>query len=534
MGSDGSGSEEGRFWLNLSFTLVAFLLITVSVYEPAFSGPFISDDRLYIVKNPYVRKFEPSMLPRLFDPAGDAVHFSTGNYAPVHILAHAVEWRLFGEDVRGYRAVNVALHCLNAVLLAALLHAAGISQLWAIVAASLFLVHPANVEAVAWISQLKSVLGLGFALTALLAFRRHPIAGGLLFVLGLLSKGIAGFALPFAAAMVWAWHRAGVATRGHALGLGVWTLALALFAVPQLAATSIMGRSFVPLYPDASSHVRSIFAIGARYLAMAATGYGTSAYHEPEVASSLDPWWWAGLCGALVLSGRIAWTLRRGREEAAWWLGAAAAFVPISQLIPFYFGMADRYLYFILPGLLGGAFACGGDLLGRIAANRRLLRVAAVVAAGILGLQFASHSWVRAGMWTSEYRLLGDATRQYPNGATAHYTRALVAMSEGDADEALAQLEEATERGYHFVCSYHILDIARRQIDFVEQRSITSQRAVIRLSQAYFLLGELDHSIELLEESLRQGGPLQEEALIRLEVIRRERTARRRASDSVE
>jgi predicted membrane-bound dolichyl-phosphate-mannose-protein mannosyltransferase len=78
-------------------------------------------------------------------------------------------------------------------------------------------VHPANVEAVVWISQLKSLLALCFALTALLLFRNRPIWAGLPFVLGLLSKASAAFALPFAAVMVWSWLRARRDTRRHVL-----------------------------------------------------------------------------------------------------------------------------------------------------------------------------------------------------------------------------------------------------------------------------------------------------------------------------
>ena len=76
------------------------------------------------------------------------------NYAPVHLLLHAFEWSLFGENVRGYHLVNLGVHALAALLLAIFFRRTGIPRNAALGAAAIFLVHPANVEAVAWISQL--------------------------------------------------------------------------------------------------------------------------------------------------------------------------------------------------------------------------------------------------------------------------------------------------------------------------------------------------------------------------------------------
>jgi hypothetical protein len=331
--SSGPGLRDSII-MSAAFGLIAFV-----VFGPGLSGPFLSDDHLYIEQNPYVTNFEIGMLPSLFDPAGDAVYFATGNIAPLHILGHAAEWRALGTDVRPYHIVNLAIHCLNAVLLVLLLASAGIRQPWATIAGALFLVHPANVETVIWISQLKSLLALAFALVALLVFRRYPLLSAGLFVCALLSKAIAAFALPFAAARLWSWHRSGDAQRRQAIGLGIWTLSLAIFAVPQLAATRAMGSAFVPEYADLAAQIRTIFSIGARYLAMAVSGFGTSAFHEPGVSDWNDPWWWSGLAAACLLGSRIVWTLRNAREEAAWWIAAVAAFAPISQWLPFYFGM---------------------------------------------------------------------------------------------------------------------------------------------------------------------------------------------------
>ena len=39
------------------------------------------------------------------------------NYAPVHLVLHALEWQFFEAEVFGYHVVNVLLHALAALLL---------------------------------------------------------------------------------------------------------------------------------------------------------------------------------------------------------------------------------------------------------------------------------------------------------------------------------------------------------------------------------------------------------------------------------
>jgi len=541
--------SEFATWLLI---FVSFAALCLCVYRVALNGPFISDDALYIQSNPYVRMPVPNLVGAVFDPAGEARFSAGGNYAPVHLLAHALEWRVWGSEVFGYHVVNVVLHALCATLLVALLHASAIPKLAAILGGTLFALHPANVEAVAWISQLKSLLAMAFALAALLLFRRHPLASALPFALALLSKAAAVFALPMAAAFFWSWRRRGGTGRAHALALALWIAVFAAYAPAQYTAFDTMGRAFAEPDADAWSQVRSIAAIGSRYLVMAATGYGTSAFHEPEpVRDLLDPWWLAGLVLGPALLWRIAATLRRRREEAAWWLGAAVAFAPVSQIFPFYYAMADRYLYFILPGLLGGALLAGSDLLARHEPRHaKPQRWAAVVTAAacamsvLLSARFGFHAEARASLWTDADRLAIDAIGQYPNGTTAEYVRGMFAAHEGDADRALEHLRAAADRGYHHVVSYQtdprlaplhsdprflelVRDIAGRHIAFARERGFSSQTQLRSVAAAHYFRGEVDEAIETYERAVRIGGPLDSILLQEMEEIRQRRADQR-------
>jgi hypothetical protein len=86
----------------------------------------------------------------------------------------------------------------------------------------------------------------------------------------------------------------------------------------------------------------------------------------------------------------MLFAMRRRREESAWWVGAAAGWLPVAQIgTTFIHPMADRYLYFALPGLIGGCGFAARDALrrhgrrlrcGRAARNQRRGPAAALFA----------------------------------------------------------------------------------------------------------------------------------------------------------
>jgi tetratricopeptide (TPR) repeat protein len=536
-------ARASDLWLRVAF-FAASLAICLVVYRAALDGPFVSDDLLYLVNNVAVRDLGRTGLPALFDPAGAAT-LEVGNYAPLLLLVHAAEWRAFGTDVRAYHVVNIVLHALCATLLLTLLGRSGVARGMALFAAGLFLLHPANVEAVAWISQLKSVLALALALGALLTLERHPLAATLLFAAALLTKAIAAFALPVAAGLAWASASPARGLR-RAIWLAVWGLVLALLAAPQLAATDQIGRAWAPPHADLAAHARFVAWIGWRYLVLAATGLGTSAFHEPGPVGWLSPGWVLGALAGLALLARSATALRCRSPEAAFWLGALAAFAPVSQLIPFYFALGDRYLYFMLPGLLGGAALLAQRRL--YATPERVRRAGSLLALSML-VVFALLSQQRAALWRDEFLLLADSAAHYPQGGTAHFVRAVIATHRGRHDRAIAELRSSADRGYHFMRGFHsepmlaplrsredfqalMRDIARRQIAYAEERHFHTPPQLRGVAAAHLYLGDFDRAIEIYERAIRQGGPHQSILIDELQIARDRRAEARAAGEA--
>jgi hypothetical protein len=526
----GSGVDSVRAAAEWSFAgwlwlAVLFLGAALLVYRPAFDGPFLSDDMHYVANNPYVHELSAENVLVILDPSGPAT-LAIVNYAPAQLLLHAVAWSAFGSETRGHHILNVVLHSVASALLAALLASCGVPVVAAAVGGGLFLLQPANVEAVAWVSQLKSTLALVLSLAALLAWRRWPALGSVLFAFALLAKATAAFALPVA--LLLDWTRTG---RVRWRWVGLWSLVFAAYAITELSAHQRSGAAEAALYETPLVLLRTVVAIAGRYLVMGTTSIGVSAFHEPDPATSwLDPWWLGSLV-ALALLGWRAWVVLRRREtELAWWVWALIAFVPVSQVFPFLYPVADRYLYFILPGLLGGALLAGRESLLRFfpepdrrrGAGRALLALALVLAA-----LFAIRSHERARLWRSSALLVAEAAANYPEGKAGLIQAAKRAALVGDAPAAVAALRRASERGYNRFeqvatdpgwdpvrrdpgFQQLLRDMAGSWIERARSKGDLTQNEVWTLAHAHIARAEIDAAAAELRRAVEMGGPYTE------------------------
>ena len=158
-------------------------------HGPALGGDFIWDDHDMLAGNPLVTQ---APLVELW------TNTRQPDYWPLAYSTHWFEYRLWGAYAPGYRAVNLVLHILNALLVwhlaARLVPRLVGAPAWA--CGLLFVVHPVTVEAVAWLLQRKSLLSTLGALAALACYlayerngrRRWYVAALACFTAGMLSK----------------------------------------------------------------------------------------------------------------------------------------------------------------------------------------------------------------------------------------------------------------------------------------------------------------------------------------------------------
>lgn len=97
---------------------------------------------------------------------------------PLTWLSHMADVSAFGLWAGGHHVVNVLLHAVNAGLTLALGLRLGLGLPGALLVASVFAVHPVQVESVAWVSERKTVLSACLMLLSLLAYLRWLAAAG--------------------------------------------------------------------------------------------------------------------------------------------------------------------------------------------------------------------------------------------------------------------------------------------------------------------------------------------------------------------
>ncbi len=168
-----SASERSTIRLLWPVGVAVYLLMALALYGRVIGYPFSPlDDYAYVTDNPVIQSLAIQNLAQMF-----LLKFS-GNFAPLHILAYALEYRAWGLWAPGYHAVNVLLHGVNAGLVAMLCLRLGASPAAGFMSGLLFLIHPVQVESIAWVSELKTPLAAMFFLASFLLYIRGRCRGG--------------------------------------------------------------------------------------------------------------------------------------------------------------------------------------------------------------------------------------------------------------------------------------------------------------------------------------------------------------------
>ena len=168
---DLTGSKRNVSWWQVPAAMALLAAAAVVTYWNSFRGPFVFDDRTWIVDNPTIRQLWPPG-PLLFPPST----VLTGG-RPVLSLSLAINYVLGGTEVWGYHAVNLAIHILAAWTLFGVVRrtlllpqlrdrfAAAPTPL-ALAIAVIWAVHPLQTAAVTYIVQRNEALvGLFYLLT---------------------------------------------------------------------------------------------------------------------------------------------------------------------------------------------------------------------------------------------------------------------------------------------------------------------------------------------------------------------------------
>ncbi len=432
--------------------LVPLLILFVvgwGVYGASLGHQFLSnwDDNKYVTANEAVHGFTFAHVKAVFST------FYVGNYAPVQMLSYMLDYSVWGLSPSGFIFSNILLHLLNALLLYGVMFAITGRRLGSFFAAALFMLHPVQVESVAWISQRKNLLAMFFFLLSwrgYIHYRRAATGRGayalslLAFAAALLAKSIA-----VVAPVVFLLYDFSCIDRE---GRRHWIAN----KIPYLVAAAVVaGIALVSQRPEYGGGMTSYHGGGpwatlftmlpvfVTYLRLLIWPAGLSAVYTPPIKTSPDG---QVILALLILLALVAVLWRISRRDRLFMLGAGSFFVallPVSQVVPLITLMNDRYLYFPLvgAGIVFGLLVdrCDAALAGH---GKTILHGGLCFIMVVLAVLSAQRSKV----WYDAVTLWTDTVAKAPESTVAWFglgNAVQNAVQPDQAGQALAAYEKA-------------------------------------------------------------------------------------------
>jgi tetratricopeptide (TPR) repeat protein len=383
------------------------------VYLNSFRGVFQFDDYNVIVDNGGVHTWGAFLagLPR--------------GIRPLLKFTYTLNWTS-GLGLFGFHLVNVGLHAANAIMLFFLASRIGgpsVSLFAALLPALLFAVHPAQTEAVTYISGRSVSLMAFFYLGSILAWLRGRergspfllyLASPILFLLAVASKEVA-LTLPLALVLCDAVRRERTGwketLRAQAVHWGL-LLALAVFFLAHAGYGRLLEACF-GIRGVAANLLAQVHGIGY-LLSRLVMPHALNIDPDLPVFSAVSP---ALLPEALILAALLGAGIFGLKNRSLAGFGILWFFlhlVPTNSFIPRLDVANDRQLYLASWGLFM-AVATGADLLREKRGARRVTTTVAAVVVIALGVLTVSRNTV----YRSEVALWEDSARKAPGKARA-------------------------------------------------------------------------------------------------------------------
>lgn len=487
-----SSSVSWRWLLLLGFAAA------VAVYFRVVHQAFVTyDDRLFIHINPHVltglslenflwawRIDTPSMWHPL-------------TWLSYQFNAQISMWQgypLAMPSPVSFKLTNVFLHLISAGLLfGAIRSLTGRATLGAIIAC-VFLLHPANVESVAWVAERKNALSQVFVMACLWGYGiyaqrrqwRWLVVTTLLFFVGLLAKP-AILTLPLVLLLLDYWPLERSRWQGgpdSLMRLVGEKMPLLLLSLVDGIITFINGRIIKVVVPlDDVSILDRIVLLPATYVRYLFHYLCPVTVGPMQVPLDLN---WLHITGSIVLllvvTAVIIHQYKRRPFLLVGWLWFIGTIFPMAGFIKTsQESMADRHLYY--PGL--GLLVAVVFLAGNVLEQKRWALPACLVL--LLGLSVLSYRQVK--VWDDSVSLYTFAISQSDNNVWAHNNLGAIDWLQGRMEQARKQFERALAIDPDYVP-------ARENLQAVQAILHASNPLGARLAYARFTMkqGRLDYA----------------------------------------
>jgi Flp pilus assembly protein TadD len=560
-----AGTPLERFVRSLVRPWMAFLLCLAAgflVYAPALGGDLIWDDFYLVRENPFFRSpvfgWEVFRHYLFFDS------FST-YYRPVQNWSYMLDYWLWRGSPVGYHCTNILIHSISGFLLFLLLRRLlpalapqGIAEapirleIFSLLVALGWTVHPVHNAAVAYISGRADSLAALFALSAWLLLLRAlgadriwqramlcALAAGSVLV-ALCSKEIALVWLLLFLVHLFAfdrqrpWRIKWTVLAGIAAVFGIYA---SLHAQPGYRAPMENG----PAAPWDARVLLMLRALGDYTSLLFYPGqlYMERSISDPAIYRSVATWRdhshyeYLSILGLLAVLGAIVfcardWPGRAWRIFGAVWF--ALAFLPISNLFPLNAESAEHWIYLASIGFL---IFLAGLVAALPARAQKVCAWLAILAIAGLGVRTAVRSgdWINAEIFCARTIAAGGATPRILSSLAGVYSnRGDLAREERLLRKLIAQFPEfAPARQNLAIClsrqgrkaeAETLLGATREHAAEISRQYPRTWPAAVQLALLRRDGGHRDEALQIIREARRRFPETWELAKTESELVR--------------
>jgi protein O-mannosyl-transferase len=424
---------------------LAFLITAVAVFEvygPALNGPFLLDDTYLPFMRPGWENMPLSMWLR--------------GVRPLLMFSYWLNFQLSRQNPFSYHAASVALHILNGCLvfvIASRILSKPDMDLWrrrtlAAFGAALFLFHPLQTEAVAYVASRSETLSVFFVYLAFAVFlwrRREDIswvtslAVFAIFAAAFLTKEHTLILPPLLLLTDFYWNP-GFSLRGILRNWRVYILMAGVAVAGGLSVMVLLAGS-----SSAGFHVRGVtwtqyFFTQCRaiwvYLGKFVLPVHQNIDYDFAVSHTLtDHGAVFGLLALLAVTA-AAWLYRRRAPLASYgWFTFLILIAPTSSFVPIQDPLVERRLYLPFLGLVFIVL----ELLRRWRTTRQVL----VVTLALIIAAEAWASWQRNQVWGDKIAMWQDSTSKSPDKVRPQFQLAHAYFDLGQFAESVDEYAKA-------------------------------------------------------------------------------------------
>jgi Tfp pilus assembly protein PilF len=476
--------------------MIQIAIIVAAVFISYLPGllraDFVWDDELLVTRNPLLQ-----------DLSGLAEVWSGGrtpDYFPVTNTVFWIEHHLFGQNPTGYHAVNLLLQSLNAVLVWTMLQQLGVPGAW--LAGLIFGIHPVHVESVAWISELKNVLSLFFALLSILCFleidnkrvlssKTAYAASLLFFILALLAKTQVVF-LPVVLLLCQWWLDRQLPKKQWIESLRQQLIRISPFFLIAIA----LGLVTISFQNRGIGEETIVLGGIGRRLANAgmAVWWYMGKLFVPVDLIAIYPHWrfgppqlmeWLPLAALACVLVILWWWRTQGTGGALFAFTCfVVALAPVLGFVRMAFArsgtiVADHCQYFADISLIAFFSAAVAILWARQQQGIRIAMIAILLP--MLGAM-GSSTWNRTNVFRNEETLWGDTLAKNPNAWQAHARLGQLFFKQERYAEAEQEFEKTVELKPELAEHHNLLGLAQCRLGRFEQ-GIAQYREALRLKE---------------------------------------------------